>query len=181
MSTKPAVTFIDQTAPVEEYGRALYAVARSIVRALLDALSDQDLADLNTPVGDVTMRQLSKLARIDRDKGMRGDGFEWAVHEALTGKEPRVIAPVSEALYRCSQYNKKDIEPTSILFGQERARYLGFLDAVVDGAGTDAVLIPGERGRPFAFANSVATAARGQSAELILPDRVKKIWKTDLL
>jgi len=111
---------------------------------------------------------------------MRGDGFEWAVHEAMLGKEPRVINPVSEALYRCSQYNERDVEPTSLLFDQERAKYLGFLDSIVDEAGKGALLIPGERRRPFNFGSSVATAARGQSAESLLPDRVKKIWKSDL-
>lgn len=29
------VTFLQQAAPVDEYGRALYAVARSIIRALI--------------------------------------------------------------------------------------------------------------------------------------------------
>ena len=74
----PQVTFIEQSAPVDEYGRALYAVSRSILRALLDSLSDEDLRDLNTPLVDVRMRQLAKVIRVDRDKGMRGDGFEWA-------------------------------------------------------------------------------------------------------
>jgi len=177
---RPQITFLNQTGPVEEYGRAMYAVARSIIRAMLDALSTQDLEDINTPIGEVTPRQLSKLARLDRDKGMRGDGFEWAVHEAPLGKEPRVLNPVAEALFRCSQYNKRDVEPSSLLFGQERSSYLGFLDAVMETAGQDAVLIPGERGRPFVFGPSVSTAALGAAAEPYLPARVKKIWKTDL-
>ena len=66
------------------------------------------------------------------------------------------------------------------MFGQERARYLGFLDAVVEGAGDDAFLLPEGRGRPFQFGPWVAQAANGQSAEEILPDRIKSIWKTDL-
>jgi hypothetical protein len=79
---KPRVTFIEQSAPQDEYGRALYAVARSVLRALLDSLTDEDLTDLNTLLEEVRMRQLAKVARVDRDKGLRGDGFEWAVHEA---------------------------------------------------------------------------------------------------
>jgi hypothetical protein len=43
----PKVTFIEQNAPIDEYGRALYAVARSILRALLDSLTSEDLTDLN--------------------------------------------------------------------------------------------------------------------------------------
>lgn len=46
MADAPQVTFLEQNAPIDEYGRALYAVARSIIRALLDSLSSEDLADL---------------------------------------------------------------------------------------------------------------------------------------
>lgn len=176
---KPKITFIEQNAPIDEYGRALYAVARSVVRALLDSLTDEDLGDLNTPLEKVTMRQLSKVIRIDRDKGMRGDGFEWAVHEAIIGKETRVLEPIYNALKRCSR-SVKDAEPNSLLFGQERARYLGFLDAVVDEAGTDAYLLPEGSGRPFRFGPWVATAARGSLSEAVLPPRIKQVWKTDL-
>ncbi|MFG1264176.1 MULTISPECIES: hypothetical protein [Xanthobacter] len=179
MPSKPKVTFIEQSAPIDEYGRALYAVARSVIRALLDSLSSEDLTDLNTPLDRVTMRQLSKVVRMDRDKGMRGDGFEWAVHEAVLGKEGRVLEPIHAALKKCSRF-VKDAEPTSVMFGQERARFLGFLDAVVDEAGTDSFLCPEGSGRPFRFGPWVATAAYGPVAESFLPERIKKIWKTDV-
>jgi hypothetical protein len=173
------VTFIEQNAPIDEYGRALYAVCRSVLRALIDSVSDEDLTDLNTPLSDVRMRQLAKVARLERDKGMRGDGFEWAIHEAILGKEPSVINPLGIALKRASKY-VKDAEPTSLLFGQERAKYLGFLDAVVDEAGTDSYLLPQGSGKPFRFGPWVSVAARGHTAEHELNDRIKKVWKTDL-
>lgn len=125
---------------------ALYAVARSILRAQLDQLSQDDLTDLNADRAEVTMRQLSKLARLDRDKGMRGDGFEWAVHEAVIGGEPRVAEVLGEALARLSPAFKSIERPTSLLFGYERAKYLGFLDAVVQNAGNEAVLLPDGQG-----------------------------------
>lgn len=175
----PRITFIEQNAPVDEYGRALYAVSRSVLRALIDSISEEDLADLNTPLADIRMRQLAKVVRLERDKGMRGDGFEWAVHEAVMGKEPKVINLLSEALRRASRH-VKDTEPRSLLFGQERARYLGFLDAVVDEAGTDAYLLPQGTGRPFKFGPWVSVAAQGHTAEFLLNERIKKIWKTDL-
>jgi hypothetical protein len=124
--TKPRITFIDQAAPVEEYGRALYAVGRSVLRALIDSISDEDLRDINTPLDMVTLRQLSKLARLPRDKGMRGDGFEWAVHEAIIGREPRVLAAIAEAIEKTSP-KIKNADPVSIMYGQERARYLARL------------------------------------------------------
>lgn len=173
------ITFIEQAAPVDEYGRALYAVSRSILRALIDSISDEDLTDLNTPLVDVRMRQLAKIVRLERDKGMRGDGFEWAVHEAILGKEPSVLNPISKALMRASKY-VKDSEPTSLMFGQERAKYLGFLDAVVDKAGEDSYLLPQSKGKPFNFGPWVSVAAKGHTAEPELNERIKKIWKTDL-
>lgn len=173
------ITFIEQNAPIDEYGRALYAVSRSVLRALIDSLSDEDLTDLNTPLADIRMRQIAKVARLERDKGMRGDGFEWAVHEAVLGKEPSVMGPLSEALRRASKY-VKDAQPCSLLFGQERAKYLGFMEAVVDEAGTDSYLLPQGSGKPFRFGPWVSVAARGYSAEPFLNERIKKIWKTDL-
>lgn len=135
------VTFLAQAAPVDEYGRALYAVARSILRALLDQIGKDDLEDLQVERSQITLRQLAKLARLERDKGMRGDGFEWAVHEAIVGGEPRVIQPVSSLLERVSR-KFGHAAPSSVLFGHERAKFLGFLDAVVETAGQDAVRCP---------------------------------------
>jgi hypothetical protein len=173
------ITFIEQNAPIDEYGRALYAVSRSVLRALIDSITNEDLTDLNTPLADVRMRQLAKVVRVERDKGMRGDGFEWAVHEAILGKEPTVTEPIAHALKRASKY-VKDALPNSLMFGQERARYLGFMDAVVDEAGNDSYLLPQGKGSPFKFGPWVSKAALGSAAERELNNRIKKIWKTDL-
>ncbi len=173
------VTFLAQAAPVDEYGRALYAVARSIVRALLDQMTNDDLNDLQVDRSGVTLRQLAMYSRLERDKGMRGDGFEWAVHEAIVGGEPRVSNRVSELLERVSR-NLSGGSPTSVLFGHERSKLLGFLDAVVEKAGEGSVLLPDGRGHPFQFGPWVSLAARGKSAEEDLRDRIKQIWKTDL-
>ncbi|MGK4905616.1 hypothetical protein [Streptomyces sp. PHES57] len=174
------ITFLAQREPVDEYGRALYAVGRSILRAQLDQLSMDDLTDLNCDRSDVTMRQLSKIARLDRDKGMRGDGFEWAIHEAIIGAEPRVSEILARAMGRMSKKFNGMSQPSSLLFGYERAKYLGFLDAVVEDAGEEAVLLPDGRGRPFGFGSWVPIAAQGYVAEPQLADRIKRIWKTDL-
>ncbi|WP_176113970.1 hypothetical protein [Burkholderia cepacia] len=173
------ITFIKQNAPIDEYGRALYAVARSILRALLDSLSPDDLTDLNSPIKNVTMRQLAKVVRLDRDKGMRGDGFEWAVHEAIIGGEPLVTELVHHGMRRASK-SITGATPESLLFGYERAKYLGFLDATIKAAGSSPFLLPDGSGRPYKFDTWVAKAALGQAAEAALTDRIKKIWKTDL-
>lgn len=177
----PTVTFLAQAEPVDEYGRALYAVCRSVLSAHFDQLSQDDLEDLNCDRSDVTFRQLAKVARLQRDKGARGDGFEWAVHEAILGGEPRVIEYVAHVLRKVSpgSFSGSDL-PTSLMFGHERARHFGFTDAVVSNAGGEAVLLPDGRGRPFAFGSWVPVAARGRAGEAELAKRIKKVWKTDL-
>lgn len=174
------VTFLNQQQPVDEYGRALYAVCRSIIRAQLDQLGPEDLTDLNCDRGDVTLRQLSKVIRLDRDKGMRGDGFEWAVHEAIVGREPLVLEPIAATLRRVSPKLRTDDVPTSLMFGHERARYLGFLEAVVEDAGNQALLLPDGSGHPFNFGPWVRIAAKGHAAEAELAERIRKVWKTDV-
>jgi hypothetical protein len=154
-------------------------VARSIVRALLDQMTPDDLGDLGVARDQVTLRQLAKFARLERDKGMRGDGFEWAVHEALVGGEPRVAGHVAELLRRVSRH-LDGAGPVSVMFGHERAKCLGFLDAVIETAGQEAVLLPDGRGHPYAFGPWVSVAAKGAAAEPALADRIKQIWKTDL-
>jgi hypothetical protein len=66
------------------------------------------------------------------------------------------------------------------MFGHERAKYLGFLDAVIDQAGTNSYLLPEGSGRPFHFGPWVSVAARGVYAEPALPVRIRQVWKTDL-
>jgi len=62
------------------------------------------------------------------------------------------------------------------MFGYERAKYLGFLDAIVDEARHDALLLPEGSGRPFRFGHWVSVAAN----EPLLGPRIKSVWKTDL-
>lgn len=175
------ISFLRQTAPVDERGRAMYAVTRSIVRALVDQLTIEDLTDLNTDRADVTLRQLAKASRLQRDKGMRGDGFEWAVHEAIQGEESSVLEPVMDAMKRASPRGfKNSSTPRSLLFGYERAKYLGFLDAIVAEAAEEAVILPDTQGRPPTFGNWVPIAAQGEPAEARLGARLRKVWKTDL-
>lgn len=173
------ITFLEQAEPVDEPGRAMYAVARSILRAMLDELTAENLADLRTDHAEVTLRQLAYFSRLQRDKGMRGDGFEWAVHEAIQGREPRVTDLVAAVVKKASPRMGFGT-PTSVLFGHERSRHLGFLDAVIDNAGDDAVLLPDGQGHPFAFGTWVRVAAEGQVAEPRLSDRIKQVWKTDI-
>lgn len=176
------VTFLRQEQPVDEYGRALYAVGRSILRAQLDSLSAEDLSDLGVDNrARVTLRQLSHYARLERDKGQRGDGFEWAVHEAIVGGEPRVVEPLAATLTRVSPKYKGADFTSSLMFGHERAQHLGFLDSVVQNAGEDAVLLPDGQGRPFQFKSEwLRIAARGKTGEEQLARRIKAVWKTDL-
>lgn len=175
------VTFLSQKEPVDEYGRALYAVSRSVLRAHYDELSQEDLVDANCDRVDITFRQLAKFVRLHRDKGSRGDGFEWAVHEAIVGGESRVTELVTDVLKKVSPKSFAGIDaPSSLMFGHERARHLGFTEAVISNASGDAVLLPDGSGRPFVFGSWVPIAARGIAAEAELRSRIKQVWKTDL-
>jgi hypothetical protein len=61
-------------------------------------------------------------ARLQRDKSMFGDGFEWAVHEAIRGEEPTVVEPIAHAMKKASPRDFKGLDtPRSLLFGYERA------------------------------------------------------------
>ena len=95
------------------------------------------------------------------------------------GREPSVIDPVHQAMKRACKY-LKDSTPTSLMFGYERARMLGFMDAVIDEAGTESYLLPQGKGKPFNFGPWVSIAAEGALAEPRLNDRIKKVWKTDI-
>lgn len=174
------VSFITQHAPVEEPARALHAIVRSILRAMVDQLPQRDIDVLMTPKEDLTLNQLATVSRLHRDKGMAGDGFEWAVHEAIVGGEKRVTEPLAEAMQNASPKFKTLERPTSLLFGQERAKYNGFLDAVVEAAADEAILLPDGRGHPPKFAKWIREAARGEVAEPDLPARFRKVWQTDL-
>lgn len=175
------MTFFALKEPITDYGRALFAIARSILRAHLDQMTEDDLEDLGRDRSDVNLRTLAKFARLSRDKGARGDGFEWAVHEAILGQEPMVIEPVAHAMQRASPRSFKTLDaPRSLMFGYERAKYLGFLDALVTDAGEEAVLLPDGQGRPFTFGPWVRIAAQGKAAEPKLRSRIRQVWKTDL-
>jgi hypothetical protein len=175
------VSFITQQAPVGERGKALYAVTRSILRALLDQMSITQLTVINTAPSDVKLMQLAWTSRLQRDKGMRGDGLEWAIHEAIVGQEESVLEPLIEGMKKASLRSFRDVNmPQSLLFGQERAKYNGFLDAVVEGAADEAVILADGRGHPPAFGNWVPVAARGEVAEDLLGPRLRKVWQTDL-
>ena len=159
----------------------MYAVARSVIRALLDQLTKDDLEDLNVDRTDVTLRQLAKVSRLTRDKGMRGDGFEWAIHEAIVGREKLVTEPLQALMAKASpNVFRNSGAPQSLMFGYERAKYLGFLNAVIDEAGHQAVLLPDGRGRPLSFGPWVTLAAKGAASEALLPPRIQKAWKTDI-
>ncbi|MGP4976731.1 hypothetical protein [Brachybacterium tyrofermentans] len=111
------VSFVTQLAPVDEPARAMHAIVRSILRAMVDQVPQRSLNVVQAPKEDLTMDQLATVSRLHRDKGMAGDGFEWAVHEAIAGKEIRVIEPLAEAMQKASRTFRTLNEPTSLLFG----------------------------------------------------------------
>lgn len=88
-----------------------HSIEGAIAKRATTKSRNQAILD-TAPTDMLRMRQLSKVVRLDRDKGMKGDGFEWAVHEAILGGENKVLSPIHEAMTRASTFVVRDSSPT---------------------------------------------------------------------
>lgn len=112
------------------------------------------------------------------DTGQHGDSFEWAVHEAIAAGEWSLQQYVADALARCGI---RTSQPTSILFGAERARHLGYLDLISEQAGDRAHLRVPTQGRPPLLTKFLPIAASGARRASDLPSSLMALGKADLL
>ena len=82
----------------------MYAVARSIIRAQLDQLTQEDLEDLNRDRTDVTLRQLAKLARLDRgDYFYKPTPTGQRLQQQLDGYGNAKVIEIEDALNEAAQ------------------------------------------------------------------------------
>jgi len=157
---------------------ALIAVVRPILQATLYALKREIVQE----VGGYESIKLKLLPRLYR----RGDGdcglcFEYAVHDALNRRDPLIIGRVYDALTRYCRISGN--EPTSILFGAEKAGSLQLIDTAKERLTNDSVLFTGSRGRPVKLKrhiDAVAAAFRRKEARAALPHSISGLWKADL-
>jgi hypothetical protein len=121
---------------------ALTAVVRPILMGVLYALKD-DVVQQAGGRENITLALLARLYRAgDGDCGIC---FEYAVHEAMTRRDPRVVERVNDAIRLC-RINGND--PRSILFGLEKSGTLQLIDSVAEMLTEDSRVLAGTVGTP---------------------------------
>jgi len=163
---------------VEDEVLALTAVVRPILTGLLRALKH----DVVVQAGGLESITLALLARLYR----AGDGdcgicFEYAVHEAMNRRDPRVLERVNDAIRLC-RINGTD--PQSILFGLEKTGTLQLIDTASEILTDDSRILAGTVGQPPKLRkhlNTIVGAFRNARTRPSLPSSIRGIWKADLV
>jgi hypothetical protein len=131
-----------QLHPVADEVLALTAVVRPILKGLLYALKD-DVAQKAAGREKISLALLARLYRAgDGDCGIC---FEYAVHEAMNRRDPRVLERINDAIKLC-RINGSD--PQSILFGLEKSGSLQLIDSVSEMLTEDSRILAGTVGQP---------------------------------
>lgn len=157
---------------------AITAAVRPILEGTLYGLK----ANVVDQVGGYKNCTLEMLARLYRP----GDGdcglcFEYAVHDALNRREPAVMERIHEAAHEYCRVPGD--EPSSILFGLEKAGALNLIDTVKERLTEDSRLLAGVRAQPAKLRrhiDSIAAAFRRRSERDALPWSIRGVWKADL-
>ncbi len=166
-----------QENPVMDEVSAIIAVTRPILSGILYGLKGEVVKE----AGGVNGVKLFMLPRLRR----AGDGdigvcFEYAVHDALTRRNPLIAERVSDALSKC-KLPGQDI--ASILFGAEKSGAISLIDTANEILTDESLLLYGKQGRPAKlrrYIGSVAAAFRRPDARELLPVSFSGLWKADL-
>lgn len=163
---------------VEDEVSAITAVVRPILEGLLFGLKADVVAEIGG-YDDVKLKMLPRLYR--PGDGDIGICFEYAVHDAIRRRDAHVIERIEDALR--SHCHVPGTEPSSILFGAEKAGALRLIDTAKEVLTDESRLLAGTRGQPVKLKrhiDSVAAAFRKKSAQLLLPWSIRGLWKADL-
>lgn len=114
-----------------------------------------------------------------------GDGdcgvcFEYAVHEAMNAKDPKVLERINDAVKLC---NVPGINPKSILFGLEKSGTQQLIDTADKILTDESRLLAGIRGQPAKLKrhlSAIAGAFKNRNTRNSLPSSIKGLWKADL-
>jgi hypothetical protein len=157
---------------------ALTAVVRPILKGVLYALKD-DVVRQAGGRENITLTLLSRLYRAgDGDCGIC---FEYAVHEAMNRRDPKVVERINDAIRLC-RINGDD--PQSILFGLEKSGTLQLIDSVAEMLTEDSRVLAGTVGQPpklLKHLHTIAGAFRNARTRLALPSSIQGLWKADLV
>lgn len=157
---------------------AITAAVRPILEGTLYGLK----ADVVAQVGGYENCTLEMMARLYRP----GDGdcglcFEYAVHDALNRREPTVMERIHDAAHQYCRV--PGAEPSSILFGLEKAGALNLIDTVKERLTEESRLMAGIRAQPAKLRrhiDSIAAAFRRRAERDALPWSIGGVWKADL-
>lgn len=127
---------------------------------------------------DVKLKMLPRLYRAgDGDCGIC---FEYAVHEAMNQRDPRVLERIHDAARLC-RVPGDDIK--SILFGIEKTGTQQLIDTADAILTDDSNFLYGTRGRPAKLRkhlSMIAGAFRNKRTRPALPSSIRGLWKADL-
>ncbi len=166
-----------QESPVADEVSAVTAIVRPILTGLVYSLKE----DVIQEAGGYDGVKLFMLPRLRRPgHGDIGICFEYAVHDAITNKNPLIIERVRDAHNLCNLYGQ---EMSSILFGAEKNGALNLIETASELLTEDSVLLYGTKGRPAklkAHISAVAAAFRKPVVRSLLPQSISGLWKADL-
>lgn len=166
-----------QLNPVADDVLALTAVVRPILAGVLFALKRDVVAE----VGGYDNVKLKMLPRLyNAGDGDCGICFEYAVHDALTGGDPRVVERIADAAKLCKVQGRI---PQSLLFGLEKTGSQQLIDTANEVLTEESSLLYGTAGRPVKLRkhlNQLAGTFRNRRTNLALPYSIRGLWKADL-
>jgi hypothetical protein len=167
-----------QLNPVSDEVLALTAVVRPILTATLYALKAEVVAEAGGYSG-VKLLMLPRLYKAgDGDCGIC---FEYAVHEAISRGDNRVLERIEDAARLCKLEGQAP--PKSLLFGLEKTGTQQLIDTAESVLTDDSRLLYGTRGQPAKLKrhlNQIAGAFRNRQTRLALPYSIRGLWKADL-
>jgi hypothetical protein len=167
-----------QQNPVADEVLALTAVVRPILTGTLYALKQEVVAEAGGFDG-VKLLMLPRLYKAgDGDCGIC---FEYAVHEAISREDARVLERIEDAAKLCNVTGMAP--PKSLLFGLEKTGTQQLIDTADDLLTEDSRLLYGTQGRPAKLKRHlsvIAGAFRNRQTRLALPWSIRGLWKADL-
>lgn len=177
MSRHLQLTVEEQKAQVADEVSALYATVRPILLGLLGSLQ----SDVVKKLGGKSKIDLQMLGRARRE----GDGdcgicFEYAVHDAIKRREPRIIEKISDAMRQCKVPGSRH---ESILFGLEKHGAQQIIATAQEVLTDDSRLLTGRQSQPPKlknYLNILAGAFKKPTTRASLPTSINGLWKADL-
>ena len=167
-----------QAAPVAEEVGALVAVVRPVINGVLHSIGKEYLDPWD---GDYTRVPLKLLGRLRKEgDGDCGIAFEYAIHDAVQGRNAVVLERVADALKLC-RIERGD--PASILFAIEKQGAKQLIDTELGLITDNSRVLSGKQGQPAKLKkhlNQLAAAFRRPNTRPNLPQSIRGLWKADL-